>query len=171
MFHLVPHQTDIGIGVEYASATFGYLILAGFFGSLAVGIGAQHLSALTMLALVQGTIACCSIGLWTLGDGPSLRCWAALHGLAAAGYAPLTAMVMAELFGVASPRLGGTIGLAFLVAMTGVYLGNAGSGWAHDAAGTYLPVWKTFSALSFLSLAPLAALLARPARLVRPSQA
>ena len=64
MFHFVPFQTDIGIGVEYASTSFGYLILAGFFGSLTVGLAAQRTSAITMLAVVQLVVTCASFALW-----------------------------------------------------------------------------------------------------------
>jgi MFS family permease len=160
MFHLVPYQTDRGLSVAAASTTFGVLILAGFFGSLAAGVAAQRTSALATLAVVQAAVAVFSFGLWRLAP-ESLRWWAALHGLAAAGYAPLTAMAMAELFGVGARNLGGTIGLAFVVAMGGVYLGNVGAGWGHDLAATYAPVWKLFSALLLASLVPLAAVLVR----------
>lgn len=170
MFHFVPFQTDIGIGVEYASTSFGYLILAGFFGSLAVGLGAQRTSAIAMLAVVQLTVTCASFALWGFDDAPRLRWWAWVHGLAAAGYAPLTALVMAELFGAEARNLGGTIGLAFLIAMTGVYLGNAGLGWAHDLAGTYVPAWQACSALLVASLLPLGVLLVRARGSVRAAE-
>jgi Major Facilitator Superfamily len=171
MFHFVPHQTDIGIGVEYASASFGYLILAGFFGSLAVGLGTQRTSALVMLAVVQGVVAVASLALWTVTDAAGLRWWAWVHGVAAAGYAPLTALVMAELFGADARNLGGTIGLAFLIAMSGIYLGNAGLGWAHDVAGSYVPAWRALSGLLAASLVPLGVLLVRARGTVRAAEA
>lgn len=158
MFHFVPYQTDLDLPVEAASSTFGYLILAGFFGSFLVGLGAQRFSAVGMLGTVQVWIACCSTGLWMFDGGAALRVWAVLHGLAAAGYAPLTALVVAELFGARAPNLGGTIGLAFLLAMVGVYLGNVGAGWGHDVAQTYLPVWRVSTAVLTVSLVPLAVL-------------
>jgi MFS family permease len=170
MFHFVPFQTDIGIGVEYASTSFGYLILAGFFGSLTVGLAAQRTSAIAMLAVVQLVVTGASFALWSLQDAPHLRWWAWVHGLAAAGYAPLTALVMTELFGAEARNLGGTIGLAFLIAMGGVYLGNAGLGWAHDLAGTYVPAWQAGSALLVASLLPLGVLFVRTRGAVRAAE-
>lgn len=162
MFHFVPYQTDLGIPVETATTTFGVLIFAGFFGSLAAGIAAERTSALATLFVAQTLVAVCSVALWIAPDAERLRWWAWVHGMGAASYAPLTALVMAQLFGAGARNLGGLIGLGFVVAMTGVYLGNLGSGWGHDLAGTYAPVWRLSTAALLASLVPLGLLLRRP---------
>jgi MFS family permease len=161
IFHFVAYQRDLGISLADASAHLGELVRAGFLGSIAVGLVAPRLGAAHTLLIAHLVTVVASVVPWLNPTPEALRRWAWVHGFAQAGYAPLAALVLADLFGADAPRLGALVGAVVMGATLGAYVGNVAAGWTHDAWGTYAPAWQAATAILAAATIPLALLVRR----------
>lgn len=147
----VPMLADHGFHPVTAGLGVGLLGLTSIAGSLLVGAAADRFGRARVLAGVYVWRALAFLGLTAAAGETQLYALGVAGGLAWAGSMALTSALTAELFGAG--RLGGRVGLLFLVHQLGGALAAATAGWGLAAAGSYVPAFWTASALLVLGAA------------------
>ncbi len=150
--HFPAFQRDLGRSADEAAYIYGLGTLIGAFGSVVWGWLAERSSARLALVLVIVGLAATSVVLWLPAGTAACYAWAVVYGVVNAGAVALLALVLAELFG--SGLIGRTMGVAMLFCMAGTIAGNYGSAAIFDRLGSYVPVWKAYTALMLLALVP-----------------
>jgi MFS family permease len=167
--HFPAFQRDLGRTAEAASWIYGLTTIVGAGGSILCGWLSERWSARWTLLVVTIGLLGSSLVLWFPVGLGAYYAWAVGYGVVNAGVVALLALVLRELFGAA--QIGALMGLAISVCMAATMLGNWFSASVHDQIGTYVPVWRTYSGLLLLALAPLMALLRRDALQENPQTA
>ncbi len=150
--HLHAFQTDSGLSAEEASRILSIQIFIGAIGAPMFGWLAERTSSLTALVIVVIGLLLTSVVLWTGHGLTTFTVWAVVYGIANSGVVALLALVLSDLFG--AERIGRLMGLAMMFCMGSTMLANLYTASMFDAFHTYLPVWRSYSALMLLSLGP-----------------
>lgn len=150
--HFHAFQTDGGRTMEEASQLLSIQILVGAIGAPLFGWLAERTSARTALCWNVGGLVLSALGIWTLRSWDALVLWAVFHGIVNSGVVAVLALVLHEIFG--AKRIGETIGVAMVFCMGATLVGNQWTAWEFDRAGSYLPVWQTYTGMMLLTLAP-----------------
>lgn len=160
VLHLHAFITDLGYGREDASQIFSVLILVGAIGAPLFGWLSERIGALqTVLVLVVG-LALNSVVLWSEPGLDTLMIWAATYGLVNSGVVAVLALTLMETFG---PRqIGRLMGVTMMFCMAATMIGDVYTAMMFDWLGSYVPVWRSYTALMIVTLIPIAALLRRP---------
>jgi putative MFS transporter len=166
--HLHAFQTDLGRTPDEASRVLSTLILVGAVGAPLFGWLAERGSAEGALAFVVGGLALTSVALWTAHGPAAFFAWAVVYGLVNSGVVALLALVLADLFG--AHLIGRLMGLAMVFCMGSTMLANLYTAAMFDHFGSYLPVWRSYTALMLVTLVPVAVLW-RQARRAAPAAA
>lgn len=159
--HFPAYQRDLGRSPEIASRLYGLSTMVGAFGSVAFGWLAERGSARLALLLTVAGLAATSVFLWVPLGLTASWAWAVVFGVANAGAVALLALVLAECFG--SARIGRLMGVAMVFCMAGTIAGNFFAAGIFDRSGSYVPVWRAYSALMLATLVPVALLVRRRA--------
>jgi MFS family permease len=154
--HFHAFQTDLGRSPAEASQLMSILILVGALGAPLFGWIAERTSARAALALVVGGLALTSVMLWTSHSFSAFAVWAVTYGTVNSGVVAILALVFVEMFG--ARQIGRLMGVAMVFCMGATMLGNYFSASVFDEYHTYLPAWRTFTALMFVALVPVALL-------------
>lgn len=150
--HFPAFQRDLGRSAEAASYIYGLTTVVGAVGSVAWGWACERFSSRGALVAVVAGLAATSVFLWIpISDG-TWYVWAVGFGVVNAGAVALLALVLNELFG--SHSIGRLMGTAMVFCMAGTIVGNFLSAGLFDRLGSYLPVWRIFSALMVATLVP-----------------
>lgn len=150
--HFPAFQRDLGRSADEAAYIYGLGTLIGAGGSVLWGWLAERSSARLALVLVVVGLAATSVVLWLPAGTAAYYAWAVAYGVVNAGAVALLALVLAELFGPA--LIGRSMGVAMVFCMAGTIAGNYGSAAIFDGLGSYVPVWKAYTALMLVALVP-----------------
>ncbi|MFM7734692.1 MAG: MFS transporter [Alphaproteobacteria bacterium] len=150
--HFPAYQRDLGRSAEQASYVYGLTTIVGAFGSVAWGWACERFSARAALVSVVAGLAITSLVLWNPVGESGWYAWAVVFGIVNAGAVALLALVLNEIFG--SGSIGRLLGTAMVFCMAGTIAGNFLSAGLYDRHGSYLPVWRFYSALMVATLLP-----------------
>jgi MFS family permease len=150
--HFHAFQTDSGLTPAQASQVLSTQILVGAIGSPLFGWMCERLTARRTLLFVAFGLTAGSVMLWTFHGMTAFTVWALFHGTVNSGVVAILALVLAELFG--DRQIGRLMGLAMMFCMGSTMLGNLYSAAMFDHFGSYLPVWRSYTALMVFTLVP-----------------
>ncbi|MCW5892757.1 MAG: MFS transporter [bacterium] len=150
--HFHAFQTDGGRSMAEASRLLSIQILVGAIGAPLFGWIAERTSARTALCWNVGGLVLSALGIWTLRSPDAVVAWAVFHGIVNSGVVAVLALVLHEIFG--PRRIGEIIGVAMVFCMGATLIGNQWTAFEFDRAGSYLPVWQTYTGVMVLALAP-----------------
>lgn len=150
--HLHAFQTDSGLSSEEASRILSIQIFIGAIGAPMFGWLAERTSSLTALVVVVVGLLLTSVVLWTGQGIATFTVWAVVYGIVNSGVVALLALVLSDLFG--AEGIGRLMGLAMMFCMGSTMFANLYTASMFDAFHTYVPVWRSYSALMLLSLGP-----------------
>lgn len=160
LLHLHAFLTDLGHSREQASQVFSTLILVGAIGAPLFGWLCERTSArLTLLILVAG-LALNSLVLWSPPSHEMLLVWAVSYGLVNSGAVAVLALALAEMFGAA--QIGRLMGVAMSFCMLATMFADVYTAAMFDWLGSYVPVWRGYTALMIFALLPAGLLLRAP---------
>lgn len=158
VLHLHAFVTDMGHTREEASQVFSTLILVGALGAPLFGWLSERIGArVTLVVLVIG-LAANSVVLWSGPSYDTLLLWAVSYGLVNSGVVAVLALALTEIFGAA--QIGRLMGLAMAFCMAATMLADVYTAAMFDWLGSYVPVWRGYTALMLVTLVPVG-LLAR----------
>ena len=148
--HQVPFLTDLGYSTESAALAAGAVGGMSIIGRLGFGLLSERLPIRPIYASRYVIMAAGIAALWmtdTYGSA-ALVVYASCFGIAAGGSFALSALLVADLFGVRA--LGEIFGLLGLAATIGGAAGGMGAGLLFDATGNYTIVFALSLALCLL---------------------
>lgn len=148
--HLPAYLLDQGMTVATGMQALALIGLANIAGAWLAGWLGGRYSKKTLLAGLYLARAVLIAGFVSLPVTPlSVHLFAFGLGLFWLGTVPLTAGLVAQIFGVR--YLSMLFGLVYLGHQLGAFLGGWLGGYAYDTTGGYLPVWLLAMALSVLA--------------------
>jgi len=150
--HFHAFQTDMGRSPTEASQLLSMQILVGAIGAPLFGWIAERLTARTALLMVVVGLTSMSVVLWMAQSYAAFTGWAIVYGLVNSGVVALLTLVLSELFG--AERIGSLMGVAMVFCMSSTLLANLYSAALFDLFGSYLPVWRSYTALMVVTLVP-----------------
>lgn len=159
MLHLHAFLTDSGYEPAQASSVMSRLILVGAIGAPLFGWLCERFGAYPTLAILVIGLAASSVVLWIPVSYATLQLWAIVYGLVNSGVVAVLALALAETFG--ARQIGRLMGVAMTSCMLATMLGDLATAALFDAWGSYVPVWRGYTALMVLTLIPVGLLLRR----------
>ena len=157
IFHTISYAKLCGISTMAAVSIYSVEGLAGMFGRIFFGLGADRWGAKPVLVIglvVQALAIPLYLGVSGLGGFYAL---AALLGMVYGGVMPLYAVLARDYFG--QGVMGTVLGAATMLSSLGMALGPLGGGWIYDTFGSY--AWL-YAASGLLAAGAVAVSLAFP---------
>jgi MFS family permease len=152
--HLHAFLTDLGHSPIAAAQILSTLTLVGAAGAPLFGWLAERTSARAALVALVAGLAVTSVVLWNARSLGVFGAWAVAYGLINSGVVALLALILDELFG--AEQIGRLMGVAMVGCMAATMLGNNFSAAVFEHTGSYVPAWRTYTALMVLTLVPVA---------------
>ena len=135
IFHTLSYAKLCGISTMAAVSIYSVEGLAGFFGRVLFGVGADRYGAKRVLVIglvIQAVAIPAYLGVRELGGFYAM---AVILGAVYGGVMPLYAVLARDYFGQAV--MGTVLGAATMLSSLGMALGPLGGGWVYDTFGSY----------------------------------
>ncbi|MCH2171398.1 MFS transporter [Myxococcota bacterium] len=148
--NLVLFLTDLGIPIEWASASFGATVFLGVTAKVGIGLMGDRWPAKIALLVNFFAVTLASYLLLAIPMTGILPLFILLHGCSTAAQNVVYPLIVAERFGTATmAKIYGTLMLALL---PGGMLGPVFAGYLFDATGSYDLAFQIFAVLNTVGL-------------------